>query len=109
MKEGRSTDRLVTAGDEPYVVATVSCPFTAHVSGSPSTPGGVTFSVLTNEVDLTNQLEGATRGKATSKEVGLTHPVGGMTTQEDANKHFDARLKSLESDQHPLDHDPGQY
>ena len=58
----------LTAGDEPYVVATVSCPFTAHVSGSPSTPGGTTFSVLTNEVDLTNPTrKGATRGKATSK------------------------------------------
>ena len=30
-----------------------------------------------------------------------------MTTQEDANQHFDNRLKSLEADQHPVIHDSG--
>ena len=27
----------------------------------------------------------------------LTHPVAGMTTQEDANQDFDGRLKALEA------------
>ena len=29
--------------------------------------------------------------------VELTHPVGGMTTQEDANHHFDERMQALEA------------
>ena len=98
------------AGDEPYAVATVSCPFTAAVSGTPLKPDALPFEIMTNEVDLTNPTrKGATRGKASSNEVGLTHPVGGMTTQEDANQHFDDRLKSLEADQHPVIHDSGDY
>ena len=34
---------------------------------------------------------------ALTNEVSLTHPVSGMTTQEDANHNFDDRLKLLES------------
>lgn len=36
--------------------------------------------------------------KATTAEVDLTHPVAGATTQEDANKIFDERIKKLETE-----------
>ena len=34
---------------------------------------------------------------ADTKTVKLVSPVNGMTTQEDANIHFDQRLKALEA------------
>jgi hypothetical protein len=34
---------------------------------------------------------------ADTKTVKLVSPVNGMTTQEDANIHFDERLKALEA------------
>ena len=34
---------------------------------------------------------------ADTKTVKLVTPVGGMTTQEDANIHFDDRIKALEA------------
>ena len=95
----------ILASDDPYALVTTSAPFYASVATSSS--GG---RILTNEVDLTNPTTRKTRtGKASTKEVGLTHPVGGMTTQEDANQHFDDRLKALEADQHPLDHNPEDF
>ena len=34
---------------------------------------------------------------ADTKTVKLVNPVNGMTTQEDANIHFDERIKALET------------
>jgi len=93
----------VTTGDEPYVVTTLSCPFTAAISEKTT--------LITRNVILTNPTTRKVNvGTATTKEVGLTHPVGGMKTQEDANQHFDKRLKDLEAthDDHK-GHDAGTY
>ena len=40
---------------------------------------------------------GARETAVDTKGVGLTHPVGGMTTQEDANQHFVERIEALEA------------
>ena len=40
---------------------------------------------------------GARETTVDTKGVELTHPVGGMTTQEDANHHFDQRIQAIEA------------
>ena len=94
-------------GDEPYALATISCPFIASVEGGGS--GSENGRLYTRDVVLTNP-KGGTATNPTSAEDYLTRPVAGITTQEDANEVFDKRLKNLE-DTHDdqQGHDGGNY
>ena len=83
----------VLTGSEPYALVTLSCSFDAKVG-----LGTHSFDLLTRDVELTNPARRkAKTGKANTKEVGLTQPVGGMTTQEDANQYFAERIEALEA------------
>ena len=54
---------------------------------------GTTTKLTTRKVRLTNPTREAT---PLTRDVQLVNPVSGMTTQEDANKHFVERLEKLE-------------
>ena len=94
----------VLAGTEPYALVTLSCPFNAKVGYS---SGG---RLKTKDVLLANPQRGNKTSAVTTKDVDLTTLAGGMKTQEDANIHFDQRLKQLEK-HHDSDqgHDSGGY
>ena len=109
--------------DAPFYMVRLSVAVTARYED------GTTRQLTTRNVRLTNPTTRNTDPDTAG--VMLTHPAAGMTTQEDANQHFDNRLKALEAggggggavdpdlverltkleDQHDADsgHDSGNY
>lgn len=81
----------------PFTLAPDPRPHAVHVCNAnwmARADDTTTRGLTTKQVVLTNPTREQT---ALTKEVSLTHPVSGLTTQEDANHNFDDRLKLLES------------
>lgn len=74
--------------DAPFYMVRLSVAVTARYED------GTTRQLTTRNVKLTNPTTRDTDPDTAG--VLLTHPVSGMKTQEDANQHFDERLKVLE-------------
>ena len=87
--------------DAPFYMVRLSVAVTARYEGDGSTV------LNTRKVRLTNPTR---EGTPLTKDVQLVTPTSGMTTQEDANKHFVERLEKLEqSHDNEQGHDSGKY
>ena len=86
--------------DAPFYMVRLSVAITARYEGT-------TRQLTTRNVRLTNPTREAT---PLTKDVQLVTPVAGMTTQEDANKHFVERIEKLEQNHDDTQgHDSGDY
>ena len=81
----------VLSGNAPYALASVTAPFTAK-----GTSGTIKRKLTTRQVKLTNPTVRET--DPTTKDVALTQPVSGLTTQEDANQYFAENIPPKEID-----------
>ena len=87
--------------DAPFYMVRLSVAITARYES------GTTTKLTTRKVRLTNPTREAT---PLTKDVQLVTPVSGMTTQEDANKHFVERLEKLEQNHDDTQgHESGDY
>ena len=75
--------------DAPFYMARLSVAVTARYE-----EGSTIRRVTTRTLQLTNPTR---ETSLQTSGVGLVTPVAGLKTQEDANKHFDERLQSLET------------
>ena len=73
--------------DAPFYMVRLSVAVTARYED-----GTTTKRITTKSLKLTNPTR-----EAETKDVQLVTPAAGMKTQEDANKHFDERLRVLEA------------